>query len=780
MKKIGSFILTLIIFLSFMPGVLAMPSGNGNESALPSGGLIWDCWEVIEANLLKCSPLESALPSYVNLKHLFPTPGNQGNLNSCVGWAVAYALLSHQEEVRRGWGLHTDEHIFSPYFVWNQLNRGQNGPISIGGAMGLLVDQGVATLASFPQIAGDYRTQPTPEQRAEAMQFRIASWHTIRGIDNIRRRLADTDGVVIAIRVFPDFINLSPSNPVFDTVSGIPGDGHAVTLIGYCDAKEAFKFINSWGTQWGLGGYGWISYELMNDTRVNQHGAAVGFIMEPRDNAYWERFFEFTVSNDEATIIDYTGLGGEIVIPDTLGGYPVTAIGNRAFRNNTSLTGVVIPDSIITIGNEAFQNNISLISVTIGNGVMTIGNQAFQNCASLTNVVIGDSVTTIGNRAFQNNTSLTEVIISDSVNSIEWDAFAGAGLTNITFPNSVTSIGGGAFRNTLLTNVVIPDNITYIGSRAFLTSTLAGITVDENNPNYASIDGVLFNRSLTTLIQYPTSRAGSYIIPYGVTVIESFAFYRSEFLTGITIPDSVISIGMWAFAHCLDLTGVAIPDSVTSVGRFAFSNNISLTYAIIGDGLTYISGYMFAYSPFLNNVIIGNGVTAIGERAFFGCRFLRRITVPESVTFIGWQAFHHNAGDMWFPDYRPLPFLVIYCYENSFAHNYAISNAIPFVLLAKNYTAKIVSIEEYNGYIIVTLDITGTPSGYVFFSAFDKNGAFIGLSARQIIRKSAAEYRFNISQIPEGTDMIRVMIWECLTKMNPLDISQLHSYAFGY
>jgi len=746
-KRFGAFISMLVLFLAFTP----MSSTAYDPDFVPTG-LVWDCLKAIEANLLECSPLESDLPSYVNLKHMFPTPGNQGSLNSCVGWAVAYALKSHQEEVRREWGLHTDKHLFSPYFVWNQLNGGQNRGISIGGAMSLLVDQGVSSIASFPQVTGDYRTQPTPEQRAEAMQFRIASWHTIRGIDNMRRRLADGDGIVIGITIFPDFENLSPANPIFDVVSGNPRGGHAVTLIGYCDYKAAFKLINSWGTNWGVGGYGWISYELMNDTMVNQHGAAVGFIMEPRDSAYWERFFEFTVSDNEATIIDYTGLGSEIVIPDTLGGYLVTAIGDMAFRNNISLTSVVIPDSVIRIGNAAFQNNISLVNVTIGNNVETIGN-----------------------RAFQNNASLTEVVIPDSVTSIEWDAFAEAGLTNITIPNSVTSIGGGAFRNTLLTNVAIPDSITYLGSRAFFTSTLTYIKVDKNNLNYASIDGVLFNRSLTTLIQYPAARAGAYTIPYGVTVIEDFAFYRSEFLTSVVILDSVISIGMWAFAHCLDLIGVVIPDSITNIGRFAFSNNVSLTYAIIGDGLTYISGYMFAHSPFLNNVVIGSGVTTIGERAFFGCRFLRRINIPDNVTFINWQAFHHNAGDMWFPNYRPLPFLIIYCYDNSFAHNYAISNDIPFVLIEVNAPApyaNIASVAEYNGYIRVTLEtygLLGANIGKVFFAAFNHEGTQIYISEWKHIEVGKEIYDFDMPIVVAA--WVRVFVWECSATMSPLSRS---------
>jgi hypothetical protein len=156
--------------------------------------------------------------------------------------------------------------------------------------------------------------------------------------------LADGDGVVIGVEIYPDFDNLSLSNPIYDVVSGTSRGGHAVTLIGYCDDKKAFKFINSWGTAWGLGGYGWISYDLMNDTRVNFHGVMVGFVME--NPIVYEDPYTYSVFNGKATITRYLGSGGDIIIPDTLDGYPVTAIGYGAFQGRTSLTGVTIPDSV--------------------------------------------------------------------------------------------------------------------------------------------------------------------------------------------------------------------------------------------------------------------------------------------------------------------------------------------------------------------------------------------------------------------------------------------------
>jgi hypothetical protein len=86
-------------------------------------------------------------------------------------------------------------------------------------------------------------------------------------------------------------------------------------------------------------------------------------------------------------------------------------------------------------------------------------------------------------------------------------------------------------------------------------------------------------------------------------------------------------------------------------------------------------------------------------------------------------------------------------------------------------SATITNVAQVGEYIVVTLDVEGaTPlaSGYVFFAAYDGNGKFLYMSARQIIRKSASEYRFNVSQIPERADMIKVFIWEDLATMRPL------------
>lgn len=265
---------------------------------------------------------------------------------------------------------------------------------------------------AFPYDEFDYLTQPTPKQIAEAGHFKVKKWSAIQGKENIQRCLADGDGVIIGIEVFSDLKNISPSNSIYDVVTGDPYGSHTVCLIGYDDEKNAYKFINSWGTDWGIDGYCWISYDLVDNKNINCHGASVGFTMEMQDTVYSEKFFDYTVSNDEAIITNYFGIDEDVIIPDTLGEYPVTDIGDRAFIHCDSIDNVIISDNIKTIGSSAFEDCASLKSVIIGDGVTTISTGAFKNDISLNNVLIGNSLSILDGNVFSGCTKLKYFLVS--------------------------------------------------------------------------------------------------------------------------------------------------------------------------------------------------------------------------------------------------------------------------------------------------------------------------------------------------------------------------------
>ena len=347
----------------------------------------------------------------------------------------------------------------------------------------------------------------------------------------------------------------------------------------------------------------------------------------------------------------------------------------------------------------------SFAVVIVEDGVTTIGNNAFRGLSNLTSITIGNDVTTIGNSAFQNCTGLTSIDIPNSLTSIGLFAFSDCiGLTSITIPNSVTTIGNFAFQGcTGLVSVSIGSGLTSLNGFTFIFyPLLTSIIVDKDNPVFSSVDGVLFNKDQTTLIQYPRGRQGAYIIPNSVGTIGNNAFRSSTGLTSITIgssvttigngafqnctgltsidiPNSVTSIESFAFSDCIGLTSITIPNSVTTVGNFAFQGCTGLVSVSIGSGLTFLNGFTFNDYPLLTSIIVDkdnpafssvdgvlfnkdqttliryprgrqgayiipNSVGTIGNNAFRSCTGLTSVIIGDSVTNIGNGAFQDCTG----------------------------------------------------------------------------------------------------------------------------------------
>lgn len=306
---------------------------------------------------------------------------------------------------------------------------------------------------------------------------------------------------------------------------------------------------------------------------------------------FTDGYYTYTVADNCATLTDCdTSISGDVTIPDTLGGYTVTSIGDLAFFLCDNLTSVTIPDGVISIGDSVFSNCDSLTNINVSEN-----NVAYNSVDGVLFSANGEILI-----QYPIGKSDTEYAIPDSVISIGDSVFSNCdSLTSVTIPDSVTSIGDSAFfLCDNLTSITIPDSVTDIGNRAFdFCYSLISINVSANNVAYKSIYGVLLSADGEILIQYPNGKSDTeYVIPDSVTSIGDWAFSDCDSLTCVTIPDSVTNIGDSAFRNCFRLTSVTIPDSVTSIGSFAFSDCFSLTSMTIPDSVANIGNSAFSWT----------------------------------------------------------------------------------------------------------------------------------------------------------------------------------------
>ncbi len=402
--------------------------------------------------------------------------------------------------------------------------------------------------------------------------------------------------------------------------------------------------------------------------------------------------FYYTVSNGEATVTGHTNPVGELVIPDTLGGYPVVSIDYHAFYGCTGLTSVTIGNSVKSIGKDAFNGCTGLTSVTIGNSVTSIGWYAFEGCTGLTKVNITDleawckidfgsynynanplsrakhlylngeeiteleipnTITSINPCAFSGCKGLTSVTIGNSVKSIDWGAFSYCtGLTEITIPEGVTTIGANAFFDCdLLHSITIPSSVTYIGGDAFycdnlrsvyITDLTAWCNIDYNNQggSVSSSEEYANPLSCADYLYLNGELIKNLVIPDGVTNIPQYAF-SSNAIETVSIPNSVESIGEFAFSGCGRIKSIVIPDGIKTISASTFQDCKALTEIAIPDSVTEIERYAFRCCSSLNEVTFGENtqLKSIDIDAFNDCVALTKFKIPNSVISIGNGAF---------------------------------------------------------------------------------------------------------------------------------------------
>lgn len=335
---------------------------------------------------------------------------------------------------------------------------------------------------------------------------------------------------------------------------------------------------------------------------------------------------------------------GDLVIPETVrsGGFDwtITEIMDEAFREST-ITSVVIPNTITAIGNRAFYMCTQLSgTVVIPNSVNTVGYTAFCRCDSMTEVVLPEKDVTYGESCFLTTGLTGTLILPEGLTVVSREMFRNNGkLTNVVFPHTLTTISEGAFSYCdKLEEVVISNSVTTIYGNPFNSSgKIESVTVEEGNPVYYSESNCLIHQTTNTLIV----GCKNSVIPEGVVVIGPYAFAQCGLALMPEIPSSVTTIGECAFASCNDNGALVIPETVTSIASEAFSWSRFSTVSI-PPTIDAIADGVFRMCQWMGEVTIPESVNSISESSFSWCVKLKKLYVynPVPPTVNTTQIYH--------------------------------------------------------------------------------------------------------------------------------------------
>jgi hypothetical protein len=407
-------------------------------------------------------------------------------------------------------------------------------------------------------------------------------------------------------------ISVAAQNPVYSSLNGVLFDKNQTTLVAYPARGPINYTIPDGVTNIGNGafyGCGNLASVTIDNGMTSIGKTAFSFcsrlgnigipdsVTSIGDSAFractglTNAAIPYSVTNIGDYAFYDTGLA-RVTIPNG-----VTNIGDSVFGGCVKLTNVTIGDGVTTIGTNAF-GYCGLTNLTIPNSVTSIGSLAFENCFGLTNAYFRGNAPGVDPSAFSTRVFEEEYFSEGSDPAIVYYLSGTAGWSNtfaglptvmldgppqfgttadgwnyvsdqvkytlitgyagsnsaVIIPSMinglpVTGIGSHAFENFGVTSVTIPNSVTSIVEAAFAySSSLRNIAVAEGNPVYSSLNGVLFDRSQTTLIQYPAGNpAASYAIPNGVTHIGDYAFFDCFSLTSVFFIGNAPSVGLNAF-----------------------------------------------------------------------------------------------------------------------------------------------------------------------------------------------------------------------------------------
>ncbi len=339
-----------------------------------------------------------------------------------------------------------------------------------------------------------------------------------------------------------------------------------------------------------------------------------------------------------------------------------------AYPPASSRERVEISNIAETIGNAAFEHAVNLKEIIFPQSVKTIEYGAFTGC-KFEEFTLGTGVTEIKNFAYQNCTSLKTINLNEGLQNIGSNCFyACSSLENINIPSSVASMGTGIFTN---------------------CSSLKNITVNNENTNYASVNGVLYSKE-GALLSYPLGKTDEeFAVPNNVTTIDGGAFVGSKYLKSFSVDagneffaaqDGVLFSKdmkvLYAYPRNKANTEYTVPQGVEKIGNQAFAKaakdryeKVNLSKIIMPDSLKEIGESAFMYCANLSEIELGNldNLETIAREAFFSCYGINKLTIPKNIKYINVQAFDYctNLEYIVFLADTPPEFEYMLCYNDA-------------------------------------------------------------------------------------------------------------------
>ena len=344
-----------------------------------------------------------------------------------------------------------------------------------------------------------------------------------------------------------------------------------------------------------------------------------------------------------------------VEVPESFHDQTIVSIGADAFsgrraKSCLSIERIVIPDCVKRIGKNAFDHCENLKELTLPAALESIGENAFSACRKIKSFSIPDSVKTIGRRAFSGCSGIKEFSFPSSTKEVSELVLDGCvNLENVSLSPFTRKVGKNAFNG---------------------CKRLKALEIDTDNKHYVSVEGVLFDKDMNTIVSYPNAKANTYLIPEGVETIGRYAFSKCADLRSITLPDSVKSIEEGAFSGCTKLQHIHVSQKLEIIGGHAFSL-CPFAEIELPDSLRVIGEYAFS-NCLLKSVTVPEGVQELGNEAFFLTRSLEKVILPASLTKIGGSIVGSRVFDM-------RSNIRVYAPKGSAAEKYCMENRIELV-----------------------------------------------------------------------------------------------------